>query len=56
MIQRSKVTSVNPPLSVEVKKCYAVGYLCELGIELCLGLDENVSESPGFEAFTGVHS
>lgn len=48
MITRSKVSSSKPQ-----KQLAAVGFLCELVLELCLGVDDIVSESPGFEAFTG---
>lgn len=37
--------------TLEVKQLHAVGYMLELGFELMLSPDDDVSESPGFESF-----
>lgn len=38
-------------LAAQVKKLNVIGYLFEIVLELCIGVDDNVSVSAGFEAF-----
>ena len=43
--------TVRGATTLKLKQLHAVGFMLELGFELMLSPDDDVSESPGFESF-----
>ena len=50
-LERIGKATVRGATTLKLKQLRAVGYMLELGFELMLSPDDDVSESPGFESF-----